>query len=108
MRNPNFELTDEGDGEGEGMRDSGRWLRGSAWAIDDGDARDSTEGIGRRLGGYLVESKRLGVARVSHLNPAVIQGSGVAHRTAMRSSWRTHGGLITRQSGRNRSVVTWR
>jgi len=49
------------------MRDSGRWLRGPAWAIDDGDRRDSTEGIGRGLRGYLVESKRFGLAGVGAL-----------------------------------------
>ena len=46
-------------------------LRGPVWAIDDGDARDSTEGSGRRPGGggYLVESKRLGVPRIGVLIP---------------------------------------
>ena len=67
IRNPSFELTDEGDGEGEGMRDSGRWLRGPTWAIDDGDTRDSTEGSRALSRGYLVESKRLGVARIRTL-----------------------------------------
>jgi len=67
MRNPNLEPTDEG--EGDDMRDSGRWLRGPAWAIDDGDARVSTEGTGAVLGGYLAESKRLGGAGIGALIP---------------------------------------
>ena len=66
------------------------------------------KGGGRRLVAYLVESKRLGRCPHSRRNPAVIQGSADAHRAAMRSSSRAHGGLITRQSGRNRAVVTWR
>jgi hypothetical protein len=67
MRKPNLELTEEG--EVEDMRDSGRRLRVRRGRLTMATRAIQWKGAGVASGGYLVESKRLGIAGIGTLIP---------------------------------------